>query len=153
MIPKEDGLSEGCHQQAAVGPRGSGGTLNIVYSAGEWLKAPVPSESWMNMILWYRLVGVWSGCSCRVSCRSLLLVVVAQVLHPLCFYGHHGDDNSGRVSGLHVVRGRQSPPIWTRTVTGEAGENGQSSGAVSDRRARIRPSVTSGEIGTLYRIG
>ena len=69
------------------------------------------------------------------------------------FYGHHGDDNSGRVSGLHVVRGRQSPPIWTRTVTGEAGENGQSSGAVSDRRARIRPSVTSGEIGTFYRIG
>ena len=52
-----------------------------------------------------------------------------------------------------MVRGQQSPPSWTRTVTGEAGENGQSSGAVSDRRTRIRPSVASGEVGTLYQIG
>ena len=67
--------------------------------------------------------------------------------------GHHGGDNSGRSKWLHVVRGRQSPPICARSVTGEAGENGHSSAAVSDRRARIRPSVASGEIGSLYRIG
>ena len=45
MIPEGDRLPEGCHQQAAVGPRGSGGTLKISYSAGEWLKAPVSIES------------------------------------------------------------------------------------------------------------
>jgi len=70
-----------------------------------------------------------------------------------------GGDNDGRVSGLPVVRGRQSPPTWTRKVSGEAGENGQSSGAVIDRQARMRQSVTSGRLvlstgwGDRYRLG
>jgi len=53
---------------------------------------------------------------------------------------------------LHVVPGRRSPPTWTRRVTGEAGENDQSSGAVSERRTWIRPSVTPGEVSAIYRI-
>jgi len=44
-LPEGDRLPEGWPKQAAVGPRGSGGTLKIRYSAGEWLKAPVSSES------------------------------------------------------------------------------------------------------------
>ena len=34
-IPKRDERLKGCVKQAAVGPRGSGGTLNMRYSAGE----------------------------------------------------------------------------------------------------------------------
>ena len=52
LVKKKDGSyqrgigsPDGCDQQAAVGPRGSGGTLNPFYSAGEMLKAPVSSES------------------------------------------------------------------------------------------------------------
>ena len=33
-----------CSEQGEVDPRGSGGTLNCRYSAGELLKAPVPNE-------------------------------------------------------------------------------------------------------------
>ena len=38
------GPSMACLQQGEVDPRGSGGTLSCEYSAGEMLKAPVPSE-------------------------------------------------------------------------------------------------------------
>jgi len=38
-------LPEGCVQQAVVGPQGSGGTLNPLYSARELLKALVSNES------------------------------------------------------------------------------------------------------------
>ena len=31
-----------------MGPRGSGGAIKINYSAGEWLKAPAPSDRIMN---------------------------------------------------------------------------------------------------------
>ena len=34
-VPKRDERLKGCVEQAAVGPRGSGGTLNMRYSAGE----------------------------------------------------------------------------------------------------------------------
>jgi len=51
------------------------------------------------------------------------------------FPAHHRGDNSGYSKWLHVVRGRpMSPPICARSVTGEGGENGQSSSAVSERR-------------------
>ena len=38
------GPSEACAEQGEVDPRGSGGTLNWAYSAGELLMAPVPNE-------------------------------------------------------------------------------------------------------------
>jgi hypothetical protein len=45
-----------------VGPQGSDGTLNRFYSAGELLKALVSNEQGINLVLWYRLVGVMSYC-------------------------------------------------------------------------------------------
>ena len=44
-----------------MGSQGSGGTLNITYSAEETLKASVSSEGRMNVLLWYRLVGAIAG--------------------------------------------------------------------------------------------
>jgi len=41
-----------------VDSQGSGGTLNRVYSAEETLKASVSNEGRINVLLWYRLVGV-----------------------------------------------------------------------------------------------
>ena len=43
-----------------AGPARVRGAIKINYSARELLKAPAPSESPINMILWYRLVGVRS---------------------------------------------------------------------------------------------
>ena len=60
-IGKGDRLPEASVQQAAVGSRGSGGTLNPSYSAEETLKASVSSEGRMNVLLWYRLVGAIAG--------------------------------------------------------------------------------------------
>ena len=60
-VGKGDRLPDAGREQAAVGPRGSGGTLNLRYSAGEMLKAPVPSEGRINVLLWYRLVGAYVG--------------------------------------------------------------------------------------------
>jgi len=53
----------------------------------------------------------------------------------------------------HLSKHQTPTPICARSVTGEAGENGQSSGAVGERQARIRPSVTSEVVGALYRVG
>ena len=39
----------------------------------------------------------------------------------------------------HLSKHQTPTPICARSVTGEAGENGQSSGAVGERQARIRP--------------
>jgi len=61
QIGKGDRLPEASLQQAAVGPRGSGGTLNFIYSAREMLKALVPNEGRINVLLWYRLVGALVG--------------------------------------------------------------------------------------------
>ena len=58
---KGDRLPDAVAQQAAVGPRGSGGTLNSQYSAREMLKALVPNEGRINVLLWYRLVGALVG--------------------------------------------------------------------------------------------
>ena len=44
-------------KQAAVGPQGSGSTLNQYIVLKRYWKASVFSKSWIAMILWYRLVG------------------------------------------------------------------------------------------------
>ena len=44
-------------KQGAAGSQESGGTLNFCYSAVE-LKATVSSESRINVMLWYPLVGL-----------------------------------------------------------------------------------------------
>ena len=61
------GTPELSPKQGAVGPRGSGGTINHQYSAGETLKAPVSSEGRNNVLLWYLLVGVLVGLSTGAS--------------------------------------------------------------------------------------
>jgi len=62
QIGKGDRLPDASLQQAAVGPQGSGDTLNTLYSAEEMLKASVSIEGRINVLLWYRLVGALSGC-------------------------------------------------------------------------------------------
>ena len=62
-----------------MGPQGSGGTLNLFYSAREMLKALVSSEGRTDVLLWYLLVGalvglapiwVWQGLV-RPGCRKV----------------------------------------------------------------------------------
>jgi len=144
-------------QQEAVGPRGSGDTLNNLYSAGERQKAPVSSQGRSNVLLWFLLVGVQVGLSTWVRVEAGA--------------GHKGAPEHWQppqmwTSGQGVVRGRQPPPTRAqgtaktggrdlgRRGTGKAGENGQSS-ISSGRGYCIRPSVPRGthSSGDRYRLG
>ena len=76
--------------------RGSGGTLNHLYSAEEKLKASVSYEGRTNVLLWYCLVGAYVGL-------------------PL---GVEGSPGGKWLHDARVVRGRWSPPSWHPLVAG-----------------------------------
>ena len=72
------------------------GHIKSFYSAGELLKAPVSNESWINMILWYLLVGYKFGLL-RLWCLFREINKIS--IRPLSKW-------------LIVVRGRQSTPSY-----------------------------------------
>ena len=70
------GPNKGSEKQAAAGPQGPGGSLNLWYSARELLKALESDESWINMMLWYRLVS-WSFDLLHITSKVAKILLVS----------------------------------------------------------------------------
>ena len=146
-------------EQEAVGPRGSGGTINRIYSAGETLKAPVSSEGRNDVLLWYLLVGVLVGLptgttGCWGWAQTVLPVLSATSTNVDKWLGrgtgvtaptYPGPGNCHNMEAGTWVGGEKARPVKTVKV-----QHALAGAAGSDRRY---PGGSNGPSGDRYRLG